>query len=265
MIGHVPARTYLEANLPTATLLYGPPSIGKWTLAVHLADHYRIHALDRWFVEHGLSVETSRLITHFAARAPQSTFKFVVARLDDASKPALNALLKTLEEPPPRVRFLFTCSQKPLATVLSRCMPFELGSLTEAELVDVYRSQGYGDARARRAAAFARGSVARGYEVESADTHRIQVLALLRSIVVGDKEQFTAVFNHWDARSSELLNTFFVECLTRRWNTFSEADAGGIEVDRKRLWHMVAALVRVRSARPRLGVRAALEPFLARR
>ena len=40
------------------------------------------------------------------------------------SKPAFNALLKTLEEPPPHVKFLLatTDPQKLPVTVLSRCL-----------------------------------------------------------------------------------------------------------------------------------------------
>lgn len=265
MIGHTPARAYLERELPPAALVYGPPSVGKWTLAVHLADHHRVHALDRWFVEFGFNIETARLISTFTSRAPVGAFKLVVARLDGAGRPALNAMLKTLEEPPPRVKFLFTCSGKPLPTILSRCMPFELGTLSPPELEQVYRKQGYTAVRARRAAQYANGNVERGYTADTADAHRTQVVTLIRALAVGDREAFNGLFASWDTSSSELLQTFFTECLTRRWNTFAETDAAGLHLDRRRLWHMVASLMRVRAARPRLGVRAALEPFLTHR
>jgi DNA polymerase-3 subunit gamma/tau len=58
-----------------------------------------------------------------------------VVLLDEAhsmSREAFNALLKTLEEPPPRTLFvlLTTESTKILPTVLSRCMPFEFKRIT---------------------------------------------------------------------------------------------------------------------------------------
>lgn len=265
MIGHLAARRYLEHQMPTAAVLWGPQSIGKWTLANHLADFHRIHVIDRWLVDHGLNVGTVRLIKSFAARAPQSRFKLIIACLDEAGRPALNALLKTLEEPPPDVKFLFTCVDKPASTVMSRCEPFELGALTTAELETVYLQQGFPIAKARRAAAYARGSVQRGYQAESADAHRIQVATLARALTTGDREGFTACFTAWDGHSSELLSVLLTECLTRRWHTFTEAEANGLERDRRRLWQMTAALMRVRSARPRLAVRAALEPFLIAR
>ena len=47
------------------------------------------------------------------------------------SQAAFNALLKTLEEPPPHVKFVFatTESQKVLPTIVSRCQRFEFRSI----------------------------------------------------------------------------------------------------------------------------------------
>jgi len=52
------------------------------------------------------------------------------------SKAAFNALLKTLEEPPEHVKFLFatTDPEKLLVTVLSRCLQFNLKRLDEAQI-----------------------------------------------------------------------------------------------------------------------------------
>ena len=57
--------------------------------------------------------------------------KFKIYIIDEVhmlSKEAFNALLKTLEEPPPHVKFLFATTepQKVLATILSRCQRFDL-------------------------------------------------------------------------------------------------------------------------------------------
>ena len=47
------------------------------------------------------------------------------------SQAAFNALLKTLEEPPPHVKFVFatTESHKVLPTIVSRCQRFEFRSI----------------------------------------------------------------------------------------------------------------------------------------
>ena len=63
--------------------------------------------------------------------------RFKVYLIDEAhmlSKSSFNALLKTLEEPPPHVKFLLatTDPQKLPVTVLSRCLQFNLKRLTPA-------------------------------------------------------------------------------------------------------------------------------------
>ena len=60
-------------------------------------------------------------------RPARDRFKvFVVDEVHMLSTGAFNALLKTLEEPPPRVKFIFatTDAQKVPITVLSRCQRF---------------------------------------------------------------------------------------------------------------------------------------------
>lgn len=67
--------------------------------------------------------------------------RFKVYLIDEVhmlSKPAFNALLKTLEEPPPHVKFLLatTDPQKIPVTVLSRCLQFNLKRLPQATIAD---------------------------------------------------------------------------------------------------------------------------------
>ncbi len=63
---------------------------------------------------------------------------YLVDEVHMLSKPAFNALLKTLEEPPPHVKFLFatTDPQKLPVTVLSRCLQFNLKRLPNALIID---------------------------------------------------------------------------------------------------------------------------------
>ncbi len=65
--------------------------------------------------------------------------KYKVYLIDEVhmlSKQAFNALLKTLEEPPEHVKFLFatTDPEKLLVTVLSRCLQFNLKRLDEGQI-----------------------------------------------------------------------------------------------------------------------------------
>ncbi len=70
--------------------------------------------------------------------------RYKVLIIDEAhmlSKQAFNALLKTLEEPPPRVVFVLATTeiQKVLPTILSRCQVFEFRRVTPREVRDHLR------------------------------------------------------------------------------------------------------------------------------
>jgi DNA polymerase-3 subunit gamma/tau len=70
-----------------------------------------------------------------------SSGRFKVYLVDEVhmlSRQSFNALLKTLEEPPPHVKFLFatTDPQKLPVTVLSRCLQFNLKRLSTKQIVD---------------------------------------------------------------------------------------------------------------------------------
>ncbi len=61
---------------------------------------------------------------------------FVIDEVHMLSRNAFNALLKTLEEPPPHVKFVFATTEirKVPVTVLSRCQRFDLRRVSMAEL-----------------------------------------------------------------------------------------------------------------------------------
>src|ERR1700753_269088 len=63
---------------------------------------------------------------------------FVIDEIHMLSRNAFNALLKTLEEPPPHVKFIFATTEirKIPETVLSRCMRFDLNRVDPKHLFD---------------------------------------------------------------------------------------------------------------------------------
>ncbi len=63
---------------------------------------------------------------------------YIIDEVHMLSKNAFNALLKTLEEPPPHVKFLFATTEvhKVPITVLSRCQRFDLKRVSIQELAD---------------------------------------------------------------------------------------------------------------------------------
>lgn len=72
-----------------------------------------------------------------------SKFKiYIIDEVHMLSKDAFNALLKTLEEPPAHVKFMFATTEpeKVLPTILSRCQRFDLRRIPTALIVNHLRS-----------------------------------------------------------------------------------------------------------------------------
>jgi len=86
------------------------------------------------------SVDNVRQLREDCQYAPtQGKFKiYIIDEVHMLSTGAFNALLKTLEEPPPHVKFIFatTESQKVPATIVSRCQRFEFRPIPDAQIAE---------------------------------------------------------------------------------------------------------------------------------
>ena len=86
------------------------------------------------------SVDQIRSLREDCQFAPtQCTYKiYIIDEVHMLTTAAFNALLKTLEEPPPHVKFIFatTESQKVLPTIVSRCQRFEFRPIADHVIVD---------------------------------------------------------------------------------------------------------------------------------
>ncbi len=261
--GHARTFAQLCAQLPPVALITGPASVGKWTMVQHLAEHHRVAIVDRSIHPDGLVADAARAIIGFVARVPMGTVKLVAVRLDGSSPAALNALLKTLEEPPGPARFLLTASGPVLPTITSRAVHHQVGLLTDAEVAQVLVDHGMPEAAARAAAAHGRGRVAPArHAARVHDGARTAVLVIFRALATGDREMFDRVFRSFDDTTWDLLHTLLAEAITGQWSLFAPADACGLDGDQPRLRSMLFALSRLSGARRRLAVRVALEPFL---
>jgi DNA polymerase-3 subunit gamma/tau len=84
-------------------------------------------------------IEEVRQIIDSVRYAPASArYKvYIIDEVHMLSKPAFNALLKTLEEPPAHVEFIFATTEirKVPVTILSRCQRFDLRRIETGELV----------------------------------------------------------------------------------------------------------------------------------
>ncbi len=166
-------------------------------------------------------VDDVREVIENAQYAPaRGRFKvYLVDEVHMLSKPAFNALLKTLEEPPPHVKFLLatTDPQKLPVTVLSRCLKFNLKRLLPEQIAGQMRhilaaeNIGYEDAAIGELARGADGSMRDGLSLldqaiaygggslQAEDVRamlgsvaRGQVLGVLEALAASDGEQLLA-------------------------------------------------------------------------
>ncbi len=93
--------------------------------------------------------DTRELLENVQYAPTQGRFKvYLIDEVHMLSKHSFNALLKTLEEPPPHVKFLLatTDPQRLPVTVLSRCLQFNLKKLTHrqihAQLMKICEAEG---------------------------------------------------------------------------------------------------------------------------
>jgi DNA polymerase-3 subunit gamma/tau len=118
------------------------PTIHMPVMGVHcqaIIESRHIDVLEMDAASHN-SVEDVRQINDAVRYAPVSA-RYKVYILDEVhmlSTAAFNALLKTLEEPPPHAKFIFATTEigKVPVTVLSRCQRFDLRRVDAAVLVE---------------------------------------------------------------------------------------------------------------------------------
>jgi DNA polymerase-3 subunit gamma/tau len=86
------------------------------------------------------SIDDARKIREECQFAPaQCKFKvFIIDEIHQLSKDAFNALLKTLEEPPSHIKFIFATTEadKLLPTITSRCQRFEFQPIPDEKIAE---------------------------------------------------------------------------------------------------------------------------------
>ena len=214
------SRAVARDSLPPSVMLTGPRGVGKRLVADAIAEALNCAAPRR--DESGLAVDGcgscsacrriprgvypdvlaiepgeggSIVIDQVRAAIEQVGYRPFEGRrrviiVDDADllvPQAQNALLKTLEEPPPRSQFVLVTGRPDmlLETVRSRCPRLRLGQLGAGEIAGVLtRRRGIDERRVRPAAAAAGGSVGRALQIASREQEetRDAAVGLLRSV-----------------------------------------------------------------------------------
>ena len=156
-------RHAIEANrIANAYLFIGPRGIGKTTLSrifakalnctspkgvepcgecdncKEIAAGRSIDVTELDAASHNKVEDVKPIIEAVQFKPASSKYKiFIIDECHMLSNAAWNALLKTLEEPPPYVRFIFATTEgdKVLATIISRCQRFDLRRIQTNDIV----------------------------------------------------------------------------------------------------------------------------------
>lgn len=135
-----------------------------------------------------LSIDQARLIRELAQLAPAEGRRriFILEHADRATEDASNALLKTLEEPAPRLTIILT-SENPftlLPTIRSRAIPFYFSPLARSEMEAFMQSRNeVADEHRALVSAWSEGSpgIAITLDMEEFVRRRQAMLALLKT------------------------------------------------------------------------------------
>ena len=156
-------RHAIEAGrVANAYLFIGPRGIGKTTLSrifaralncsspegvepccrcqncVEIAEGRSLDVTELDAASHNKVEDVKPIIDDVQFKPSSSKYKiFIIDECHMLSNAAWNALLKTLEEPPPYVRFIFATTEgdKVLATIISRCQRFDLRRIQTNDIV----------------------------------------------------------------------------------------------------------------------------------
>jgi DNA polymerase-3 subunit delta' len=120
----------------------------------------------------------------------------IIRRFDVATPSAANCLLKTLEEPPPRVILLLTADRIDalLPTIVSRCQILSLRAVAAERIAAALLERGVGAERAQLLASLAQGRV--GWAIEASQDERVLVRReqILEKLLGLDERSYRARF-----------------------------------------------------------------------
>ena len=120
----------------------GGPTIdpcGKCEPCIAIAEGRHIDVIEMDAASHTGIDDVREIIEAVRYAAVSARYKiYIIDEIHMLSKQAFNGLLKTLEEPPPHVKFLFATTEadKLPVTVLSRCQRFDLRRISEGLLAE---------------------------------------------------------------------------------------------------------------------------------
>lgn len=162
--------------------------------------------------------QVEELINSVAMSPFESSRKvFVINDSHKMNPEAMNALLKTLEEPPEYINIILitSSSNNLLPTIISRCLGIKFYPVSKKKIADyLVTNYNKNNETAKFIADFTKGSVGKSIELASSDNFfqmREEVIKIIDSLLRGDKTKaFNTIsfFNENKDKIDELLDIF---------------------------------------------------------
>lgn len=118
---------------------HGAEPCGKCENCVQIAEGRSLDVMELDGASHNKVEHVRPIIEAVQFKPAAAKYKiFIIDECHMLTTAAWNALLKTLEEPPPYVKFIFATTEgdKVLATIVSRCQRFDLRRIQTNQIVD---------------------------------------------------------------------------------------------------------------------------------
>lgn len=289
------AQAFRAGKLPHALLFAGAPGIGKATLAFHLANHllaypdrreapetlaapdpasrtFRLIAQDahpallhltRPYSERDkkfrtvVTVDEIRRIARFLSMTVHDGGHRVVIvdPADDMNVAAANALLKSLEEPPPRTIFVLV-SHSPgrlLPTIRSRCQTVRLRRLADDTLLDLLERLGaeLPDTGEGRAGLAARAAGSARDAILMTAYGGLEIASTVEQVAKGERFDVAAAHQLGDAVGGRdravhfsIFNRLVLDIVSARAAGAAEAGQTRVAARMAELWDEIGAATR---------------------
>lgn len=231
LVGHHDARRQLlETPAGQPVLLTGPSGIGKATVA-QAAAAYFADPIDLRTYQPVRMADTRELVGWLRTMPMGTRGKAAALDLDGSVPAVAQALLKTLEEPPPATWLILSASGAVPATIASRVRTIAMRPLSEPDTFTVLTQAGVLGEDAQRLTNLAAGRPGFALQYREALGGRARVLTLAAAVARRDWSLVTKVLRGpWDRAAVGAFQLWLSDVLNNTTRAYSPGERYGLDV-----------------------------------
>jgi hypothetical protein len=258
LVGHQEVVAALSQQLPPVSIITGPPSVGKKLIATYSAMMNNVPRVDFTEVT-TLTVSEAQRVKTFMETKPYHKFKFALIDLDRASKPAIDDLLKALEEPPAYARFSIISSKRVPRTLATRGFKYNVGLLNSDDLYKILVAKNISPTQARKLSTFGRVDLAlQAYYNISLHSAAVNILSAVEQ---NDYELFCQCYKAVDDDVANLVVRILQESAVGKIRSVDPVSLGAFAKQNVAL-KLLATWSTFSQAKPKLAMRVTLESVM---